>query len=153
VITAGFDYVAWNGASERLVPGFLGCPWDGTYNLVRFLFSADGAVPTKVAGSEPSLRSLVAQLRSNAARHPGDETIPALAEELSDSSAEFAQLWSLHEVAALPRPRLPLQHPEVGLLVFDELDLTPDDHPDLTLVVLLPADPRTEAGVDAMVST
>ena len=153
VITPGFDYVAWNGASERLVPGFLGCPWDGAYNLVRFLFSMDDAVPTKVAGSEPSLRSLVAQLRGNAARHPGDEAIPALAEELSDCSPEFAELWRLHEVATLPRPRLPLQHPHVGLLVFDELDLTPEDYPDLTLVVLLPADAQTGERVAAMPST
>jgi transcriptional regulator with XRE-family HTH domain len=153
VITAGFDYVAWNGASERLVPGFLGCLGHGAYNLVRFLFSADMAVPTKVAGSDPSLRSLVGQLRSNAARHPGDETIPALAEELSDTSAEFADLWRRHEVAARPRPRLPLQHPDVGLLIFDELDLSPDEHPELTLVVLLPADAQTGVRVGAMAST
>jgi hypothetical protein len=111
-----------------------------------------GAEP-KIPGPIRGLRSLVAQLRGNAARHPADETIAPLAEELSDARPEFARLWRLHEVGPNgPHGRLPIAHPDVGLLVFDEIDLTPDGYPDLTLVVLLP-DAATSAGVGAMTST
>ena len=137
------------------MPGFLGCPGHGAYyNLIRYLFTTDLGPEPEIPGPIRGLRSLVAQLRGNAARHPADETIAPLAEELSDASQEFAQLWRLHEVGPNgPHGRLPIAHPDVGLLVFDEIDLTPDGYPELTLVVLLPTDAVTSARVGTMAST
>jgi transcriptional regulator with XRE-family HTH domain len=148
VLTPSFDYVAWNRASEWLVPGFLGCG-DGRYNLLRFLFSAQLA-PGLVRDSEGPV-PLVGQLRANAARHPNDAAIREVAEELSDTSAEFARIWQRHEVGpAGPPPNVPIGHPDAGPLVFRPISLRPELQPDLTLVVFLPADQATAAAISRL---
>ena len=146
VITPSCDYVAWNRASERIIPGFLGCG-DGGYNLMRFVFGG-AAERHPVEGPKCGPWPLVARLRTNAARHPDDGSIDALVEELSDASAEFARMWRLQEVAPVgPPPDVPLGHPDVGALHFRQVHLRPEHHPDLTLVVFLPADETTAAGL------
>jgi transcriptional regulator with XRE-family HTH domain len=152
VITPSCDYVAWNRASERIVPGFLGCG-DGRYNLMRFIFGG-AAERNPVQGPKKGPGPLVARLRTNAARHPDDPAIAALVEELSDTSAEFARMWRLHEVApAGPPPNVPLGHPDVGALCFQQINLQPEHHPDLTLVVFLPADAATAVGLGRLAAT
>lgn len=146
ILTPGFDYVAWNRVSERLVPGFLGCGPD-IHNLMRFIFYGD-AVCNPVEGPPEGPGALVARLRANVARHPEDPTAGALVEELSDVSADFTRLWRLQEVAPLgPPPDVPLVHPDAGRLLFQQLDLRPETHPELTLVVFLPRDAETAAGL------
>jgi len=141
ILTSSFDYVAWNRASEWIVPGFLGCG-DGRSNILRFLFGAQLA-PGLVRDPQGPV-SLVGQLRANAARHPNDAAIRVVAEELSDTSAEFARIWRRHEVGpAGPPPDVPIGHPDAGLLVFRPIGLRPELQPDLTLVVFLPADEAT----------
>jgi hypothetical protein len=145
VITPSFDYVAWNRASEWIVPGFLGCG-DGRYNILRFLFS--GQLPPGLMRDSESPAFVVGQLRANAARHPNDAAIRGVAEELSDTSAEFARIWRRHEVApAGPPPNVPFGHPDAGLLVFRPISLRPELQPDLTLVVFLPSDEATAAAL------
>jgi transcriptional regulator with XRE-family HTH domain len=145
VLTPSFDYVAWNRASEWLVPEFLGCG-DGRYNILRFLFSAQLA-PGLVRDSEGPV-SLVGQLRASAARHPNDVAIREVAEELSDTSPEFASIWRRHEVGpATPRSEVRFGHPDAGVLVFRPISLRPELQPDLTLVVFLPADEATAAAL------
>jgi transcriptional regulator with XRE-family HTH domain len=146
IITPSFDYVAWNRASEWLVPGFLGCGGGG-YNLARFLFCG-GAARNGTTGPEDGLPSWVARLRMNAARYPHHRGIGALVEELNDGSPEFQRLWKQHDVRqARPFQALQLGHPQAGPLTFREIDLASDDHPELTLVVFLPADEATAAGL------
>jgi transcriptional regulator with XRE-family HTH domain len=146
IITPSFDYVAWNRASERIVPGFLGCG-DGNHNLLRFLFCGAAAC-NPVEAPKDGLAKFAARLRANAARHPDDEAIGALADELNDVSPEFARLWRLREVGPPGPPAdVPLRHPDVGALVFQEAHLRPDAYPELTLVVFLPRDGSTAAGL------
>jgi hypothetical protein len=150
IVTASFDYVAWNRASERLVPGFLGCGDAEAHNLVRFIF-AGAAARNPVKGPADGPGALVASLRGNAARHPEDSAIAALSAEMRDTSADFARLWAAHEVApAWPPHDLRLEHPRTGVLRFHALQLQPGDHPDLTLIVFLPRDEPTRAGVERL---
>jgi transcriptional regulator with XRE-family HTH domain len=152
VITPSCDYVAWNRVSEQIVPGFLGCG-DGHYNLMRFIFGGP-AERNPVEGPKDGPRWLVARLRTNAARHPDDPGVDAIVEELSDTSAEFARMWRLQEVApAGPPPDVPLGHPDVGALHFQQIHLRPEQHPELTLVVFLPADEATAAGLGRLAAT
>jgi transcriptional regulator with XRE-family HTH domain len=145
ILTPSFDYVAWNRASEWIVPGFLGCG-DGSYNILRFLFGAELA-PGLVRAPEGPV-SLVGQLRANAARLPADAAIRAVAEELSDTSAEFARIWRRHDVGPVgPPPNVPIGHPDAGLLVFRPMNLRPELQPDLTIVVFLPSDDATAAAL------
>lgn len=145
IITPSFDYVAWNRSSEWIVPGFLGCG-DGRHNILRFLFSAQSDPGLVRDADGPA--SLVAQLRANAARHPDDAAIRVVAEELSDTSAEFARIWRRHEVGRVgPPPDVPIGHPDAGPLVFRPISLRPERQPDLTLVVFLPSDEATAAAL------
>ncbi len=146
VITASFDYVAWNRAAEWIVPGFLGCG-DGRYNILRFLFS--GQLAPGVVTDPDGPASLVGQLRANAARHPDDAAIRRVADELSDTSPEFGRIWRRHEVgpAGPPQSDVPIGHPDAGLLVFRSISLRPELQPDLTLVVFLPSDEATAAAL------
>jgi hypothetical protein len=150
IITPCFDYVAWNRASERIVPGFLGSAADNTYNLARFVFGGQ-AMCLGVEGPEGGPRNIVARLRANAARHPDDAAIGQLADELSDASPQFAALWRRREVApSWPLPDVPLKHPDVGRLVFQEIHLTPSSYTELTLVVFLPGDEITAGRIDRL---
>jgi transcriptional regulator with XRE-family HTH domain len=147
IITPSFDYVAWNRASEWLVPGFLGCG-NGRYNLLRFLFS--GQLDPRVVRDPEGPASLVRQLRANAARHPNDAAIRMVAEELTDTSAEFTRVWRRHEVGPAgppPDAHVQLGHPDAGLLVFRPISLRPELQPDLEVVVLLPSDQATTAAL------
>ncbi|MGH2946108.1 MAG: helix-turn-helix transcriptional regulator [Solirubrobacteraceae bacterium] len=145
VLTPSFDYVAWNRTSEWIVPGFLGCE-DARYNILRFLFSAQLAPGLVRDPDGPAW--LVGQLRANAARHPNDAAIRAVAEELSDTSAEFARIWRRHEVGpAGPPLDVPIWHPDAGLLVFRPIGLRPELQPDLTLAVFLPSNEATAAAL------
>lgn len=144
VITPSFDYVAWNRAAEWVVPGFLG---PGAHNLLRLVFTDERGDGVDRDPGGP--RSLVGRLRANAARHPGHQEISELADELSDTSPVFAELWRRQEVDPGEPPRdVRLGHPEAGLLGFRQIHLRPQLDPDLTLVVFLPADESTAAALD-----
>jgi len=145
VITPSFDYVAWNRAAAWIVPGFLGCG-EGNHNLLRFLFCAqlEPGLVRDLDGPE----ALVGQLRANVARHPGNTAIRSVAEELSDTSVEFARIWRRHDIAptTLP-PDVPIGHPDAGVLTFRPTTLRPELQPQLTVVVFLPKDAPTAAAL------
>ncbi|MGW4484403.1 helix-turn-helix transcriptional regulator [Amycolatopsis sp. NPDC004368] len=63
-------------------------------------------------------RLLAADLRSALVRR-GDARAQALVDRLLRDSAEFAELWSAHDVAVLRSRRKRVQHPETGLLELD----------------------------------
>jgi len=87
-------------------------------------------------------RLKVADLRAAVARRGSDATATALVERLRASSAEFAELWDLHEVAVQGRSRFRFQHPTIGLIELDvETFLTPAEDQRL---VMFTAPPGTD---------
>ena len=79
------------------------------------------------------------------ARRGYDADSSALIERLSASSAEFAALWRLHEVAVPRHRRMRLLHPAVGPLVLDcEILLTPSDDQRLVIYTAPPGTPEIE---------
>jgi hypothetical protein len=87
----------------------------------------------------------VADLRAAVARRGADPAATALVERLRAGSAEFAQLWDLHEVAVRRHSRLRLQHPTVGLLELDsETLLTPAEDQRLVLLTAPPGTPTAD---------
>jgi transcriptional regulator with XRE-family HTH domain len=61
-------------------------------------------------------RTHVADLRATHARRRGDEDIETLVDKLRGASAEFDELWQLHEVAVRRSDAKAMIHPEVGRL-------------------------------------
>jgi len=64
-------------------------------------------------------RAYVADLRASVARRNGDPASTRLVESLKNASAEFTELWELHEVAVRRTNRLRIDHPAVGPIELD----------------------------------
>jgi hypothetical protein len=73
-------------------------------------------------------RAFVADLRAGAARRGSSDTeARSLIAELQEGSAEFAALWDEHDVAFRRRDRKRINHPELGLLDVNCLNLFSED--------------------------
>jgi transcriptional regulator with XRE-family HTH domain len=81
---------------------------------------------------------LLAQFRSNCARHPEDPQLAELIHDLMLASPEFRAWWPDHEVRSGQEGRKMLNHPHVGHLVFERLTFQVFDTPDLKITVYTP---------------
>lgn len=119
---------------------------DQDHNIVWRWFNDAGVRNTFPADEhEHNSHRLVADLRAGVARRGYDADSSALIERLSASSAEFAALWRLHEVAVPRHRRMRLLHPAVGPLVLDcEILLTPSDDQRLVIYTAPPGTPEIE---------
>jgi hypothetical protein len=85
----------------------------------------------------------VARFRAAYARHVGDLDWEEDIRRLSGLSAEFAELWALHEVAEF-QPRLrTFIHPQAGPLTFTTSELQVPAAPEAHLIVYTPAEDET----------
>jgi transcriptional regulator with XRE-family HTH domain len=92
---------------------------------------------------EAEMRYMVARLRSTYARYVGNPDWEEDIRRLSKLSTEFAELWSLHEVAdPEPRTRTYL-HPIAGPLTFTVSEFAIPAANPARLVVYTPADDET----------
>ncbi|QKV78264.1 helix-turn-helix domain-containing protein [Amycolatopsis sp. Hca4] len=80
-------------------------------------------------------RELVANLRAESGRHPGDPGFARLVEELSAASAEFRALWAEHAVREKAQGWKRFANPVVGELRLRYETLRLPDDPDQGLVV------------------
>ncbi|MEV5748453.1 helix-turn-helix domain-containing protein [Actinoallomurus sp. NPDC052308] len=69
-----------------------------------------------------------AQLRTAVAADPEDPALPALVEELTEASADFADLWRRHDVRYRHTDHKVFHHPAVGDITFsyESLGIGPD---------------------------
>ncbi len=80
-------------------------------------------------------RELVANLRAESGRHPGDPQFARLVDELSLASAQFRRLWAEHAVQEKAQGWKRFAHPVVGELRLHYQTLRLPDDPDQGLVV------------------
>lgn len=126
IVGRGTNVLAWNSLTAALLTDFSALP-PGERNLARLVFLDEGMRelyenwPAKAA-------DVVAYLRLDAARNPGDPQIAALINELRDTDADFRRLWYRHEVKDKTHGGYVYLHPVVGRieLGFETLRL-PDD--------------------------
>jgi transcriptional regulator with XRE-family HTH domain len=73
-------------------------------------------------------KAFVADLRAAVARRgPNDDEARTLVSELLDRSVEFAEAWAVHDVAFRRNDRKRIDHPAVGLLEVNCLNLFSED--------------------------
>ena len=89
-------------------------------------------------------KELVANLRAESGRHPGDPKFAQLVGELSLGSAEFRTLWATHTVRQKAQGWKVLRNPVVGELRLRYETLRLPDDPDQGLVVYH-AEPGSES--------
>ena len=146
VINHVADLLAWNEGYERLARP-LGILGGEEPNLLWFTF-ADERAPAAYPDWDDVADEQVANLH---AEHYGDADAQVFADRLARTAgAAFTDRWERGAVARKRTGVKGLAHPEVGLLrlAFETLELPDADRQ--RLVVYLPADAATSAGLDRL---
>ena len=89
----------------------------------------------------------VANLRTEAGRHPHDRTLHELVGELSTRSEEFRRRWSAHDVRIHLRGTKHFHHPVVGdlALAYETVDLRLEDSVAMTIYAAEPGSATAQA--------
>jgi len=138
------DVLAWN-ALGGAVTGFADVP-AGERNLPKMFF-LDERSRELYPEWDVIAKELVANLRAESGRYPGDPKLAQLVGELSLASAEFRRLWATHTVREKAHDWKVVHNPIVGELRLRYETLRLPDDPDLALIVYIaePASPTANA--------
>ncbi|PPD12432.1 helix-turn-helix transcriptional regulator [Methylophilus sp.] len=136
-----WDILAWNRPASTLFSGLLDQEWpsDQRPNLLRFVF-ANPLAKQFVVNWEMRARRLVAEFRADSRSRLEESDVKQLVDELSTASAEFAQFWKQHDVLERQGGQREFQHPQSGLIHFQQVTLRPVEQEHLKLVLLQPAE-------------
>ncbi|HEX6797941.1 MAG TPA: helix-turn-helix transcriptional regulator [Ktedonobacterales bacterium] len=145
-----WDVLAWNRAADLLFRFHEPCP-PHIRNVVWRYFQRPG-VRAADLDWQTQARNLVAQLRADYARYPGDPSFQELVDDLRRVSPEFGQWWEQHDVRGLPDGSRSMQHPTLGPLAFDHVTFQTSITPDLRLKVYA-ASPATAATLERALSS
>ncbi|MFC5722863.1 helix-turn-helix transcriptional regulator [Streptomyces gamaensis] len=110
------DLLAANPAGLRLFPGIEDMP-EGRRNTARYTF-LDPAARELYRNWEDVATGVVAHLRATADAHPGAADVMEVVDELSEHSAEFADLWQRYDVRVRTNGRKLYRHPDVGRMTL-----------------------------------
>lgn len=124
----------WNEAAGRLFSPWLG---SGETCLLRYVF-LDATARDFIHDWEDRARRLLAEFRADTAHNPDDPGMRDLVSELLNRSAAFARFWGEHVVLAREGGTRIFNHPQDGVLRYEQVTLVPAAQPDHKLVMLLP---------------
>jgi hypothetical protein len=132
-----FDYLVWNRPYTRVRydPGKL--PVERR-NLVWMMFT-DPENRARLARWEPAARSVISQLRAAAGQHPDDPRFAELVAALTEASPEFKAWWADYPIRYFRPATVGLDHPQIGRILLEISQLRLVEHPDLLMVVQVPA--------------
>ncbi|MFD0912519.1 helix-turn-helix transcriptional regulator [Methylophilus luteus] len=134
-----WDLLAWNDAASTLFSGLLDIDWPtGQHpNLLRFVF-ANPLARQFVVNWEMRSRRLVAEFRADCRSRLEEPEVKQLVDELSSSSPEFDRFWKQHDVLERQGGQREFQHPQAGLIQFQQVTLRLVEQEQLKLVLLQP---------------
>jgi transcriptional regulator with XRE-family HTH domain len=139
IYDGNFDYLVWNVAYARCRHDPEQVPADRR-NLLWMMFT-DEENRSRMVRWEAAARAVLSQFRAAAGQRPGDPRQAALVSRLSDASHEFRRWWTEYPVRSFRPATIAIDHPEAGRLAFEMYQLRPVEHPDLLVVVQVPAGP------------
>jgi transcriptional regulator with XRE-family HTH domain len=137
VKTCDWDIIAWNRAATLVLTDYRMLP-PGERNILRLLF-CNPSVRSRMPHWEADARRAVATFRLESVRAGASGKARVLAEELSQSSAEFAAMWSDNDVHKYGEGTKSIDHPQVGMISLGYSSFAVDDQPDLGLVIYTPS--------------
>jgi transcriptional regulator with XRE-family HTH domain len=145
IYTKRGDVLAWNALSAALITDFGALPPEER-NMPRLVFLNED-VASRFVQWECKARDLVAQLRMESSRTPGDERLATLIGELTMRSPDFARLWATHPVREKIRGGHLYRHPIVGEFYLRYEVFTAPDTPEVSFVAQVadPGSPDEEA--------
>ena len=142
VTGATTDVLAFNTAAAELFPG-LAVPSTGTPrrpNLARWVF-LDPAARRVLVDWPDVAQTVLARVRANSGRHPGDPRFTGLVRALCEGSAEARTWWPRYDIATNRSGTKEVRHPARGRLTLTYASFTVAQAPEQVLVVYQDADP------------
>jgi transcriptional regulator with XRE-family HTH domain len=133
VLDALWNAAAWNAAAAELFADWLR---GAEPSLLRYVFLHPGAAAF-IDGWRDRARRLVAEFRADTARLGEDEDLRDLVEDLMSSSPSFAEFWNDQTVLDREGGARTFNHPERGLLRYEQITLRPAPFGEYKLVMLL----------------
>ncbi|MFI5958895.1 helix-turn-helix transcriptional regulator [Cryptosporangium sp. NPDC051539] len=148
LMTAAFDLVAWNKA-HAVVFGDMSEVLPEHRNALLGLLM-DDHVRTSMQGWHDELRAVIARFRYESGKYPGDARFAELIAELSESSAEFRDVWQHFQACLFVDRGVVLNHGTLGELHISKVQLRPIDQPSLLLSVHQAVDDETRQKLFAL---
>ncbi|MYN12944.1 helix-turn-helix domain-containing protein [Pusillimonas sp. TS35] len=109
---------------------------DATPNLLRYIF-LDPAARSLVVDWEERASRVVAEFRADAGVHADEPDVQAVLNELLLSSSVFAHWWARHSVVDREGGLRAFNHPQDGVLRYQQITFRLATRPDCKLVMLL----------------
>lgn len=135
-LTPHWDLAAWNDAYAELFPGVLDAA-PAERNLLVLIFT-DPRVRELLPDWERTSRQFLAEYRAEVGgRITGPQHVRLL-RHLRGTSPEFAVAWEEHTIERFASRRRCFHHPTRGPIEVEQVNLLPQDVPELRLVSYLP---------------
>ncbi|HTD05778.1 helix-turn-helix transcriptional regulator [Undibacterium sp.] len=137
VLDRQWNALSWNEAAQDLFAGWLDQENAVAPNLLRYTFLSPRA-RALICNWDHRARRLVAEFRADCGRHLDDTAVQPLITDLCQSSKEFAAYWQDYDVTTREGGMRQFQHPQRGLLAYEQTTFHAAVRGDLKLVMLLP---------------
>ena len=138
VLGRTWNILAWNAQAETLFGDWLGTEESAIApNLLRLVFTHSNAKQF-LMDWETRGRRLVAEFRADCRSRLEEVELQSLVTELSKASSEFEQFWKQHDVLERQGGLRAFNHPQLGLLTYQQVTMRPVDQEQLKLVMLSP---------------
>ncbi|HQR51535.1 MAG TPA: helix-turn-helix transcriptional regulator [Methylophilaceae bacterium] len=136
-----WDLLAWNPPAAELFAGWLDQKTTEAPapNLLRYVFQHPDARQF-VVNWEVRARRLVAEFRADCRGRLEEPALQRLVNELSQASPDFERYWKQHDVLERQGGQREFNHPQQGLISYQQVTLRPVDQEQIKLVLLTPAD-------------
>jgi transcriptional regulator with XRE-family HTH domain len=131
-----WDLLAWTTAAEEIFRFSRLAQEDR--NVLLAMFCNPGTRNLFGATWADEAKRMVAQFRATHDVWAGDPAFVSLLERLRQTSPEFSQWWSAHDVRGVASGRKGLRHPTKGTLHFEYASFQANDDPALKLVIYTP---------------
>jgi hypothetical protein len=131
-----WDILAWNRAGAVLLGDFDQMPPEER-NVLWLTFGV-ASIRDILVDWEEHARRLLAEFRTDYDLYPGDHVLQARVEQLHEICPEFREWWQDYEVKDRVSVYKLFNHPQGGLLTFEQTTLLVHDNPQLRLVVEVP---------------
>lgn len=152
VLGRRWDILAWNTAAA-VVFGDYGMLKDDERNIMHMVF-ANPDHREKVVDWDIMAPIALANFRADSIKFSGDPDFERLITLLKSVSVEFRNWWPKHEVSNAVAGFKRIDHPTVGLLVFEYMRLSVLDQSELKLVIYTPlAEENTIDKLDRLLAT
>jgi transcriptional regulator with XRE-family HTH domain len=132
------DLLVWNDAAAEIFCGLTHAPDTARPNLARWVFLHPEAREVLVDWTTVA-QSVLARLRANAGRHPGDRRFTRLVAQLRAGSAEADAWWPRYDIATNRSGSKHVRHPSRGELTLRHAAFSVADAPEQILVVYSPS--------------